>query len=137
MKLRVGAVFIPVLNLEDSVSWYSKCFGLQLVDNWGEGASLSFENGEALLALIQVEEMQSLKFQVTKNQSNVYFHFETDDIEHARLFLEGLGVEITKSHDHGLMIELYFKDPSGNELAIYCEKKESPFYKHATGKTSW
>ncbi|GMK38073.1 hypothetical protein PCCS19_11270 [Paenibacillus sp. CCS19] len=137
MKLRVGAVFIPVLNLQESITWYSRCFGLQLIDNWGQGASLSFKDGEALLALIQVEQIPSLHFQVNNKNSNVYFHFETDDIDHARHTFEALGVEITQSHDHGLMNELYIKDPSGNEIAIYCEKKESPFYKHATGKTSW
>lgn len=137
MKLRVGAVFIPVLNLQESVSWYTRCFGLQLIDNWGEGASFSFDKAEALLALIQVEDIQALKFQVSNNQKNVYFHFETEDINQARLHFEELGVEISNSHDHGLMNELFITDPSGNEIAIYCEKRESPFYNHATGKISW
>jgi catechol-2,3-dioxygenase len=52
MKPRVGAVFIPVLNLEASISWYMECLDLQLVDNWGAGASFTFKEGEALLALI-------------------------------------------------------------------------------------
>ncbi|GMK49176.1 VOC family protein [Paenibacillus glycanilyticus] len=137
MRIRVGTVFIPVLNLIDSITWYSECFGLQLIDNWGEGASLSFKEGEALIALIQVEEIQPLQFQVNINQKNVYFHFETNDINETIDFFKEKGVEIISCMDHGLMKECYIHDPSGNQIAIYCEKEESPFYKHATGKTSW
>lgn len=121
MKLRVGAVFIPVLNLQDSISWYSECLGLHLVDNWGQGASFTFKHGESLITLIQVEEIQPVKFNVTRNQTNVYFHFETDDITQTCLLLESKGVEITESIDHGIMNEIFIKDPSGNELSIYCE----------------
>ncbi|WP_336789681.1 VOC family protein [Paenibacillus sp. MMO-177] len=137
MKIRVGAVFIPVLNLIDSITWYSEFFCLQLIDNWGAGASLSFKEGEALIALIQVEEIQSLQFQVNKNQKNVYFHFETNNINETIDFLEKKGVEIISSYDYGLMKECFIQDPSGNQIAIYCEKKESPFYNHATGNISW
>lgn len=135
-KLRVGAVFIPVLNLEESISWYVDCFELELVDHWGTGASLKFLSGEALLALIQVNEAQPLHF-TTGSNSNVYFHFETDNIELYKAHLEEKNVEITAYKDHGLMDEMYIMDPSGNQIVIYCEKKSSPFYKHATNKLSW
>lgn len=139
MRLRVGAVFIPVLNLESSIQWYTDCLGLQLVDNWESGASFTFQNGEALLALIQVECIQPLEFPTsgTGAPSNVYFHFETDDLEQTRAYLENKGVEVTQYYDHGMMNELFIKDPSGNQIAIFCEKEQSPFYKHATGKISW
>lgn len=137
MKIRVGAVFIPVLNLRESIIWYSDCFELQLVENWGVGASFTFKHGEALIALIQVDDIQPLHFQVSRNVNNVYYHFETDDLNQTRKLLEEKGIVIEDSHDHGFMNELYIKDPSGNEIAIFCEKNESPFYKHATGKTSW
>ncbi|GIP31684.1 VOC family protein [Paenibacillus sp. J2TS4] len=137
MKLRVGAVFIPVIDLEESIAWYTERLGLQLVDHWGAGASFTFKEGEALVALIEVQEPQPLDFPVNPNQSNVYFHMETDDIEHARKVLESKDVVICKYYDHGLMEEIFIKDPTGNQIAIYSEKKESPFYKHASGKISW
>lgn len=137
-KLRVGAVFIPVLNLESSISWYTECFGIELVDNWGAGASFKFPSGEALVALIQVSEVQSLHFSTGNNQNkNVYFHFETDDLEKIKTHLEKKNIGITENNDHGLMNEIYIIDPSGNQIAIFCEKEISPFYKHATNKISW
>lgn len=135
-KLRVGAVFIPVLNLASSISWYIDCFGLELVDDWGAGASLKFPSGEALVALIQVNEIQPLHF-TTGNNNNVYFHFETDNLEMIKNHLEKKNIRITAYKDHGLMNEMYIIDPSGNQIAIYCEKETSPFYNHATNKISW
>jgi len=137
MKVRVGAVFIPVLDLEESINWYSNALELRLIDNWGTGASFSFSNGESLLALIKVEKLSTLTFTVTDTQSNVYFHFETDDIVQLKRHFESKKIKITNLSDHGPMIEMFVKDPSGNEIAFYCEKNESPFYKHAKGKISW
>lgn len=137
MKLRVGAIFIPVINLEESISWYTECLELQLVDNWGAGASFTFTNGETLLALIQVKQTTPLEFPVGENRSNVYYHFETDSLEQLSNHFQKKGVEITRAYDHGVMNELFIKDPSGNEIAFYCEKENSPFFKHATGKVSW
>ncbi|MCR2805600.1 VOC family protein [Paenibacillus soyae] len=137
MKLRVGAVFIPVLNLKKSIDWYKECFDLQLIEDWGEGASLSFKSGETLLALIQVQKLVPLEFPVQNNQPHNYYHFETDDFVELRNHLERKGIEIIETHDHGVMNELFIMDPSGNRIAFYCEKKESPFYKHAAGKVSW
>ncbi|RKP57956.1 VOC family protein [Cohnella endophytica] len=137
-KLRVGTVFIPVLNLESSITWYTECFGLELVDNWGAGASFKFPSGEALVALIQVSEIQPLHFSTGDNQvDNVYFHFETDDLDKIKAHLRGNNIKIMKQEDHGLMNEIYIIDPSGNQIAIFCEKETSPFYKHATNKISW
>lgn len=137
MKLRVGAVFIPVRNLEDSIPWYTECLELQLADNWGTGASFTFKEGESLLALIQVEHASPLEFPVKENYANVYYHFETDNLNQLRSHCEKMGIEIVQSFDHGMMDELFIRDPSGNRLAFYCEKQESPFYQHAKGKISW
>ncbi|GGH27588.1 VOC family protein [Paenibacillus segetis] len=138
MKLRVGAVFIPVLNLEQSISWYTDCFGLELVDNWGVGASFKFPSGEALVALIQVREIQPLHFSTGDNQiDNVYFHFETDDLDKMKIHLRENNISIMKHEDHGVMNEIYIIDPSGNQIVIFCEKETSPFYRHATNKISW
>ncbi|WP_078551601.1 VOC family protein [Bacillus alkalicellulosilyticus] len=137
MKLRVGAVFIPVLNLEESIGWYKEILDLQLVDQWGAGASLNFKTGEALVALIQVQQKAPLHFHVGIDQTNVYFHFETDDLDSLRRHFEYKGVEITNSYDHELMNEIFIRDPSGNQISFFCEKEESPFYKHASGKVSW
>lgn len=136
MRLRGGAVFIPVLNLEESISWYTECFDLQLVDNWGAGASFTFKEGEALLGLIQVNELSPLGFPVN-GRSNVYFHFEADDMEQFKNDLEVKRIDIIGSYDHGVMDEVFIKDPSGNQISVFCEKKESPFYHHAKGKVSW
>ncbi|WEK56058.1 MAG: VOC family protein [Candidatus Cohnella colombiensis] len=137
MKVRVGAVFIPVIDLEESINWYLNVLELKLIDNWGAGASFSFNQGESLLALIKVEKVSPLKFAVNETQSNVYFHFETDDLAQLKRNFESKGIRITSLMDHGLMNELFIIDPSGNEITFFCEKSESPFYKHATGKTSW
>jgi len=137
MKVRVGTVFIPVLDLEESINWYSNVLELKLIDNWGVGASFSFSDGECLLALIKVAELSSLDFKVNDTQSNVYFHFETDDILQLKRYFESKEIKIVNFSDHGPMIEMFVKDPSGNEIAFFCEKYESPFYMHATGKISW
>ena len=135
--MRVGAIFIPVLQLDESISWYSDSFGLEVIDNWGAGATLRFAHGEALVALIHVDTLSPLQFQARNDQNNVYYHFETDDMEETIEILKGKGITIHNYLDHGFMTELFIQDPSGNTIAFFCESSNSPCYQHATGKISW
>ncbi|MDD9913095.1 MAG: VOC family protein, partial [Rhodospirillaceae bacterium] len=41
--------------------------------------------------------------------------------------LKDSGVEGIRTADHGVTKSVYFKDPEGNELEIYCEVPETPW----------
>ena len=41
--------------------------------------------------------------------------------------LRAHGVTILRAQDHGVTKSLYFKDPEGNEIEIYCEVPEMPW----------
>jgi len=135
--MRVAGVFIPVTDLQRSMAWYEKWFGLELVSGGKGMAGYKFPQGEALLALVQVEKQQGVQFELSEGNHNCYFNFETVNIEAVhRSFMEQ-GVQVTEIFGGDTLRIFHMFDLDGNRLDVVEETPKSPFYRHAAGKESW
>ncbi|WP_410511382.1 VOC family protein [Paenibacillus sp. BR2-3] len=107
---QIGAVFIPVSDIERSKQWYCHLLGLPL-------------DGEVLFGHLYVVPMQGpgivldSKIFTTECVLNApAFHLNTRDIDAAYDFVKESGAEILTDieHDHWFN----FKDPDGNVLMV-------------------
>ncbi|WP_028785080.1 VOC family protein [Thalassobacillus devorans] len=128
---KVGSIFIPVTNLEESMKWYQENLGAIFVDKWdfGErGAGFVFKKGDAQLGLIEVENPQPTEFEVVKGKKNSYYNFLVTDIHEAHQDLYKKGVVVSKIDDFGGMYAFEFLDPDGNPFSIVNEVEGSKFH---------
>lgn len=107
---QIGAVFIPVSDIERSKNWYCSLLGLPL-------------DGEVLFGHLYVVPMQGtglvLDSKIFTAESVLKipaFHLNTEDIDAAYDFVKASGAEILTDieNDHWFN----FRDPDGNVLMI-------------------
>ncbi|WP_379134320.1 VOC family protein [Paenibacillus sp. sgz500958] len=107
---QIGAVFIPVSDIEKSREWYCRLLGLP-------------QDGEVLFGHLYVVPMEGAGIVL---DSKIFtqeciltapvFHLNTQDIDAAYDFVKHSGAEILTDieHDHWFN----FKDPDGNVLMV-------------------
>lgn len=107
---QIGAVFIPVSDIERSKQWYCKLLGLPM-------------DGEILFDHLYVVPMEgpgmvldSKTFTSESVLKSPSFHLNTEDIDAAYDYVKESGGEILTDieHDHWFN----FKDPDGNVIMI-------------------
>jgi catechol 2,3-dioxygenase-like lactoylglutathione lyase family enzyme len=107
---QVGAIFIPVSNIEAARNWYCDLLGLPT-------------DGEILFGHLYVLPMKGAgivldsKIYTPENTFKVpAFHFNTNDIHESYRYMLEKEIELTTGieHDHWFN----FKDPDGNYLMI-------------------
>lgn len=79
---RVLAVFVPVLDLEASIRWYTRMLGFELVHHWGQGADLKVGCGETIVTMIVMDE-KTHRNAVGMTAKFPYFSLQTTDIHRA------------------------------------------------------
>jgi predicted enzyme related to lactoylglutathione lyase len=112
---RIGAVFIPVSDMDRAIRWYSHLLGLPLSESSHEGRIYDLPmDGETLLIL-------DGHMPVTNSSQPLCF-FWTDDVRAAYVFLLGSGVEVLDApEDIGSVTTLTFRDPDRNLLMV-CQR---------------
>jgi predicted enzyme related to lactoylglutathione lyase len=118
IEKRIGAVFIPVSNMDRAIQWYSHLLGLpvQAASHEGRIYELSMA-GETRLMLDGHKPVT--------NSSQPLCWFWTDNIQQAHDFLRAHAVEmVTGIEDIGSLFTLTFKDPDQNLLMV-CQRKET------------
>lgn len=121
----IGSIFIPVKNLEESITWYESILGFKLTVNWGLGATLKLHSNSTVLGLVQVEEEQPVKFKNKENSNTSYYNFLTDDIHYAYDFLKQNDVKVYEINDLGEFYLLDFEDLDGNLLSMIDLRQDS------------
>ncbi|MDZ5472897.1 VOC family protein [Bacillus sp. 31A1R] len=108
---------IPVVNLEQSVTWYTECLGFQLRFNQGDLAVLALNSGP-LYVLVEADQDSRGHFTIN-GQPEFSVGFTTSNIRklHDHLSHNGVKVEhIQEDNGHNFF---YFYDPSGNKLQVH------------------
>jgi len=108
---RIGAVFIPVSDIEKAREWYCQLLGTPVVGDIQFGhlyvVPMAGETGLVLDSKIYGKEKQG---------KAPLFHFNAADIEAAYRYVKELGAVMLSGieHDHWFT----FKDPDGNVLMV-------------------
>jgi catechol 2,3-dioxygenase len=123
---RVGHVVIKMRDLDEAKRFYRDILGMKITDEReGFGVFFRFDDYHHDIAVFKVDEDAEAP---QKNQVGlahialVADSFDTVKAMHRRL--KEHEVSIVRTVDHGITQSVYFKDPEGNELEIYCEVPE-------------
>lgn len=107
---QIGAVFIPVSNIQQARDWYCDILGLPA-------------DGEIAFGHIYVLPMQGAGIVLDSkiySEANIFrapaFHFNTADIEEAYSYMKEKRVNLTTGIEHNHWFN--FKDPDGNLLMV-------------------
>ena len=126
---RVGHVVIKMRDLDVAKAFYRDVLGMKVTDEReGFGVFFRFEDYHHDIAVFKVDEDAEAP---QKNQVGLaHIALVADSFDTVKAMYQRLkdhDVEIVRTVDHGITQSVYFKDPEGNELEIYCEVPEKPW----------
>lgn len=108
---------VPVVDLSESVSWYSECLKFKLRFNRGDLAVYDVGAGP-LLVLVEADKASRGHFLVD-GQPEFSVGFTTANIDKLYEYLVSQGVKVeTIEEDEGHQF-FYFYDPNGNKLQVH------------------
>jgi catechol 2,3-dioxygenase-like lactoylglutathione lyase family enzyme len=110
---KIGGIFIPVSDIHKAREWYCTILGLS-PDSYeilhGHICCIPMDNNGLNVVLDSKIYSEDAYFRTP------VFHFNTDDIQQAYVFMKEHGVELVTDIQHGHFFN--FKDPDGNLLMI-------------------
>lgn len=117
IKNKVGNIFVPVKDIENSRSWYCQVLGLNIDDCQimnGHLCPLPME-GTGLI-LDTMPQWGGKQPGGAPTIETPAFMFMTDDLEGSLAYMKKIGAELVTEieHDHWFVV----KDPDGNKLMI-------------------
>jgi catechol 2,3-dioxygenase len=120
---RTGHVAIRVRDLDAAKRFYGDILGMRLgMEIPGQGLFFRFNNYHHDLAVFKARDGAE---PASKNHAGVaHIALVADDFETVlRMYrrLREHGVPVSRTIDHGATKSVYFTDPDGIELEIYCE----------------
>jgi len=122
---KVGHVVLNVKDVETSVKFYTEVLGMEVMRlREGNAAFLSFGAQHHDIALFKAPEDAE---KGTLGLNHIAFQIEGGETElrqlYGRIVEHGTPVDFTT--DHGMTRSVYFFDPEGNRLEIFCEMMDS------------
>lgn len=123
---RVGHVVIKMRDLEAAKGFYRDILGMKITDEReGFGVFFRFHDYHHDIAVFKVnDDAESPQ----KNQVGLaHIALVADSLDTVKAMYQRLKahqVPIVRTVDHGITRSVYFQDPEGNELEIYCEVPE-------------
>jgi catechol 2,3-dioxygenase len=122
---RIGHVVIKVRDLERSAKFYTEVMGLQIM-KMERGFKMGFfaSNGRDHHEIAAMEVGPDAPVPAPHALGLSHIAFRLRDEVHLRAAYEDLkanGVKITSTINHGVTKSVYFSDPDGNQLEVYCD----------------
>ena len=121
---RVGHTVLYVSDVTKAVEFYRDKVGME-VTRWPEvpGAFMSFGRQHHDIGLFKVRGEPS---RGTLGLSHVAFVIEggTEELKELHDLFVSRGIEIIEMIDYGYTRSIYFNDPDGNRIEVYCELLE-------------
>jgi catechol 2,3-dioxygenase len=120
---RVGHVVIKMRDLDAAKRFYRDILGMKITDEReGFGVFFRFHEYHHDIAVFKVAEDAALP---QRNQVGLaHIALVADSFATVKAMYKRLkehNVPIVRTVDHGITKSVYFQDPEGNELEIYCE----------------
>jgi catechol 2,3-dioxygenase len=127
---KVGHVVLNVKDVEASVNFYREALGMEVMRlREGNAAFLSFGTQHHDIALFKAPEGAEPG---TLGLNHIALQIEGGETELRQLYgrLIQHGAKIDRTTDHGMTHSVYFFDPDGNRLEIFCEMMEPEVGRH-------
>ncbi|MGO0061490.1 VOC family protein [Brevibacillus fluminis] len=107
----VGAVFIPVSNIERARDWYSDLLNVPVAGEilFGHIYCLPMQGSTTVVLDSKIYDPASVR-------NTPLFHFNTDDIHASFQLLKEKGIELVSGIENGHWFT--FQDPDGNVLMV-------------------
>lgn len=122
---KVGHVVLNVHDLDASIKFYTEALGMEVMAHNRErhAAFLSFGTQHHDIALFRAPEGAE---RGELGLNHIAMQIEGGEAELRQLYGRVLnaGARIDHTTDHGLTRSVYFFDPDGNRLEIFCEMME-------------
>jgi catechol-2,3-dioxygenase len=118
---KVGHVVLNVKDVETSSKFYTEALGMEVMLRRGDNAAfLSFGTQHHDIALFKAPDGAEKD---TLGLNHIAFQIEGGETELRQLYgrLVQHGATIDHTTDHGMTHSVYFFDPDGNRLEIFCE----------------
>lgn len=123
--LRIGHAVLGVRNIERSTKFYTEVLGFQISKTYPEVGLVFLRTGdhdhhEVALSAFGEDAPGPIK----KGVGLVHLAFRLKDWAHLQAAYKELkerGVTITGTVNHNITRSLYFLDPDGNQLEVYCD----------------
>lgn len=124
--LKLGHVHLKVSELERSVAFYTSVFGLHVEEQLDGFAFLNDGQVHHSVALQELGPSAPAPAPHTIGLYHVAFEVESD--EAFRDFEEHLAEHGVRHQtvDHGISWATYFRDPDGNGLEVYVDRRHQP-----------
>ncbi|WP_409288111.1 VOC family protein [Peribacillus sp. SCS-37] len=127
--IRIGTIYIPVSDVEQSSSWYVEQLGAELSYKDEDKAILNFA-GHSIF-LVESQEGQSSNFYDRQGEERFSLTFEVDgldDLQTIHSSFKDKKIRIGEIEDRGHAGKNFvFFDPDGNKFDVWSEL--SPLYK--------
>lgn len=124
--MKLGHAHIKVRDLERSTAFYQEVFGLELRERAGGFAFLSGTDVHHEIALQEVGPDARLPGRFDVGLFHVAFEVpDRESLAERYRYLVGRGVRAV-AVDHRISLAIYFSDPDGNGLEIYCDTRHEP-----------
>jgi catechol 2,3-dioxygenase len=122
---RIGHVVIRVRDVEQSKKFYTDVLGLQLMMDAPQIKAAFFaSNGRDHHEIACFEVGKDAEGQRSKQIGLAHIAFRLRDEDHLRAAYKELKekqVPIVFTVDHGITKSIYFRDPDGHQLEVYCD----------------
>jgi catechol 2,3-dioxygenase len=128
---RIGHVVIKVRELERSRKFYSEVLGLQVMKDLPQipGTFLASKGRDHHeIALFEIGAQASAPGANQIGLSHIAFRLQNEEeLRAAYQELKARGIEISFTVDHGVSKSVYFHDPDGHELEVYCDNQPEDY----------
>lgn len=112
----VDFVSVPTQDLERAVEFYGTALGLPCSVHRPDVGFAEFETGDVTLSVVDPARMKIGDFKPAEN----HMALQVDDVQAARVELEGRGVEFMgEIFDTGVCHMAFFRDPDGNAFMLH------------------
>ena len=120
---RVGHVVIKMRDLDAAKSFYRDILGMKITDEREDfGVFFRFDDYHHDIAVFKVDTDADSPRQNQVGLAHIALLADSfDTVKSMYQTLKAHNVPIVRTVDHGITKSVYFQDPEGNELEIYCE----------------
>tara|TARA_Y100000310_G_scaffold340512_1_gene436548 strand:- start:229 stop:672 length:444 start_codon:yes stop_codon:yes gene_type:complete len=122
---RIGHVVLNVRDVEASTKFYTDIIGFQIALQKEDATFLTCGTIHHDLALFKAKQSFRLDDGVGLN----HMALQVEDFDMLTKYWEKLfqyEIEIDRTTDHGMTSSIYFEDPDGNGIELFCNNQDDP-----------